>query len=164
MTQFELDQLIASVITNDDAAKMVSIVSRLVRHADNCVDREHEPPAEAMSNAITLATVDLACNPFYVRHQRTFGPLLATIFVVWDASEHYAKSDVIQRRQWAFARRDLVEVVLFLTAMLLGGHRAARYAVETFIEATIGTESETFSEWDAEQNPPTPAPAKEEIL
>lgn len=150
MNQAELDTLIQRLVPDPDAARMVCVVSRMVRHADNCADRENEPPTLSMSCAMNCALVELPSNPFYAAHISSLGPLLSTIFVVWDASEVFRFSPVQQRRAWAFAWRDLIDVVLFHTVNLVAGHNAAVFAVNEFVTLTIDGAAETFTAWEAE--------------
>ena len=150
MNQDELDTMIHHLVPDPDAARMVCIITRMVRHADNCADRENEQPTPAMSNAMNCALVELPSNPFYMAHIASLGPLLSTIFVVWDASETLRCNGITQRRMWAFAWRDLISVVLFHTANLVGGPKCASLAVHTFVRDCIDENTETFEQWEKE--------------
>jgi hypothetical protein len=150
MTQAELNDLIHSLIPNADAARMLTIISRMVRHSDNCADQENEPPTVAMANAMQCALVELGDNPFYDEHRATFAPMLSTIYQVWAVSEELRESSLLPMRQWAFAWRDLIAFVLYHTATLCDyGPDQVRFVIRSFLTNTINDDTETFDKWDA---------------
>lgn len=159
MTQDELDSLINRCIPHHvAAADLVCRVSRLVRHADDCVDRDAGHPSQEMSEAMAEALVALPSNSFYLEHQTALAPLLSTIFVVWHASDVYTGSPIPQQRLWAFGARDLISLFLFHVANLVGGHESARRAVLAFVSATVTRDSETLADWEREHAPQIPNP------
>jgi hypothetical protein len=167
--QSELDDLIRSLIPNADAANMVIIVSRMVRHSDNCADNENETPTDAMANAMNCALVELGDNAFYAEHRATFAPMLSTIYQVWAVSEELRWSTLLGQRQWAFAWRDLIAFVLYHTATLANyGPGHVRFVIRSFLNNTIDSDTETFAQWDATGFATFPArsptPTTEEIL
>jgi hypothetical protein len=149
VNQLELDTFIAKHIQDPDAAVMVSGISRLVRHADNCADRDAEPPASEMARAMHYALVELPSNPFYKRNAHIFAPLLVTIFAVWAETETFRHDPLPQRKAWAFAWRDGIDFILYHTAYLVGGIECAMNVTAAYVEAGITADTETFSQWDA---------------
>lgn len=160
MLQDELDGLIHDIVPNKDAADMVCIVSRLVRHADWSADHDTANPQLEMSRAMAMALVELPSNPFYAAHMAQLAPLLSTIFVVWQASDFFATDPVWQRRMWAFGARDFISLFLFHTANLVGGHECAANAVRRFVIRSVDGSTESFDDWDTRfVAPPSPFPA-----
>jgi hypothetical protein len=148
LNQLELDDFIKAVIPDPEAATMVAIITRLVRHADNCADRDLLPPQDEMARAMHYALVDLPSNKFYQQHIGVFAPLLVTIFAVWAKSETFKDSTVPQRRAWAYAWRDGISFVLYHTAYLVGGVECAMNVTAAFVGAEITHDTETFEQWD----------------
>lgn len=116
-----------------DAIQFCRIIGHMMRLADDIVDGESEDPSSSMSELLYRLCVDLQLNPFYLKHREVFIATAGVDILLWDVSNHWAKSSIPKEQVFGFVYRMAVNT--FITVgMICGGMGHARNMIKRIFE------------------------------
>jgi hypothetical protein len=132
------------------AAHFLGHIALIARLADDIID---QPAAENNEQRMMLLLVTtlhhLTSDPWFDNHRDGYRALLATATMSWAASERWKTSENRTVRVFGYVYRDLIEQILYYTALLCGG---PTFALRVMNEARehFSLHTETLEEWEQE--------------
>lgn len=137
---------------DEDAAALLHLLGEGSQLADDIVDRDI--PEDEMSGAVTKLMGDmivrLPANPFYVRHRATLEPVIMSSFLVWDATNDWAKSPRKETQMFAYTFREILGQIIGMVALLVGGLAFARRVTREVHLYYHSNRVESFDAWRKE--------------
>jgi len=137
---------------NEDAAALLHLLGEGSQLADDIVDRDI--PEDEMSGAVTKLMGDmivrLPANPFYAKHRATLEPVIMSSFLVWDATNDWAKSPRKETQMFAYTFREILGQIIGMVALLVGGLAFARRVTREVHLYYHSNRVESFEAWRKE--------------
>jgi len=135
-----------------DAAALLGLLGEGSQLADDIVDRD--VPEDEMSGAVTKLMGDmivrLPANSFYVKHRATLEPVIMSSFLVWDATNEWAKSPRKETQMFAYTFREILGQIIGMVALLVGGFAFARRVTREVHLYYHSNRVESFDTWRKE--------------
>jgi len=135
-----------------DAAAFLGLVGEGSQLADDIADGE--APEGDVSGAVMKLMSDmvirLPANDFYTRHRGALEPVIMSSFLVWDATNDWAKSTKRETQMFAYAFREILGQVIGVVALLCGGLAFARRVTREVHLYYHSNRVESFDSWRKE--------------
>lgn len=142
---------------NQDAAQLIQALGRGCQLGDAFVDNDVndigatlESRSSHMVELLLLAT-GLDKNPFWRQHQGVLRPVMISSLLMWDATNTWQDSPSEKTRMYAWAYREILDQVIVMVALLLGGLEHSRRVAREVHEFYHARASEPFAEWDRQR-------------
>jgi len=132
---------------NKQAAEFMMNLAAITRLADNIADGDSENIVSDMADLLYRTTITLQLDPFYTENKIALFPVMANAILAWKVSEKWRKSEDGKARMFAYIYRELVEQVMWTTAVLTGGMDHAMSVVEDLFKESHSNSGETFEDW-----------------
>lgn len=114
---------------NADAARLVSDLFELSQIADDLVDNDKPGDNSGrMVRLLHLALISIPANPFHANFKGWLSPMISAALLAWDQANVLEMGGKKTEKAFAFAYRDLLELLLVQVAHLTGGLTHAREA------------------------------------
>ena len=135
-----LEKFLAERVEDVHAIRFIHHVFRLFSVVDHINDEEGEENRKSeLIEILHLALIEIPTNPFYIRFQPHFTPLLLA------GIEQWRGSNLIEGTAWAYVlRRGIVEIIPMII-YLLHGRAKMEKATDIMRENEMGIE--TFAEY-----------------
>lgn len=139
---------------NQDACRLMLDLFEASQLADDLVDLDQIglDRAAAASRLLHVCLIGIPGNPFFMKFQGWLSPVISAAVLGWQASTRWETTTDESKLAFAFAYRDLLEVVLVQIAHLIGGQAHAalvqREAFDYF--RFVHHDGQAFGAWRAE--------------
>lgn len=134
------------------AAALLGLLGEGSQLADDIADGDIPP--DEMSGAVMKLMGDmvvrLPANPFYAKHRETLEPVIMSSFLVWDATNEWAKSPKRETQMFAYCFREILGQVIGMVALITGGLQFARRVTREVHLYYHSNRVESFEAWRKE--------------
>lgn len=133
-----------------EAASFLAAFADATRLTDDLADGDKVPTVPRMARLWNLMAWQMGGgNLFVQRHQQALGAVMALAGLSWEASEEWRRGSPASAVQ-GFVRRDDVDLVVTLVALLVGGPDHARQVMRECHDLCRANRPETVADWVAE--------------
>lgn len=137
---------------DDEAAALLGLLGEGSQLADDLADGDFT--ADELSGAVMKLMSDMIVrlpnNGFYARHRGVLEPVLMSSFLVWDATNDWAKSQKRETQMFAYTYREILGQVIGMVALLVGGLGFARRVTREVHLYYHSNRVESFEMWRKE--------------
>lgn len=124
----------------------------LAHLADDFIDEEIKggltERSRAMTELLSICLVEIPANPFYLKHELVFRPIIANILLQYHAANTWQNRES-EWCLWSYIWRCGIEQMVGMVAMVCGGRAHAHQALEEYRTLWF-SEGETFQTWREE--------------
>ena len=153
-TKTEYERILDWCLGNKDAANLMYNISIMSQIADDFVDRDvpqEDINSEKMLRMLQIALINIPLNPFYQKHQSWLIPVISSSLLIWDATNDWKKSDVLESQIFSYTYREIGEQILFTVAQCIGGLDHARKVIREVHDYYHVELNEKFTDWNKKE-------------
>lgn len=135
-----------------DAAAFLSLLGEGSQLADDIADGDiaEDELSGAVMKLMGDMIVRLPSNAFYAKHRATLEPVIMSSFLVWDATNEWAKSPKRETQMFAYTFREILGQVIGMVALIVGGLEFARRVTREVHLYYHSNRVESFDAWRKE--------------